>query len=135
MLLLLFWSEDSKQEQEQSFRWRGSLFFACAKKSNQKKAHPGGAPSALRATGPQAGWEFSEGTSMCLPKTTRILRVAPFGVVPILLAAPHGRSKSKKATAEARAEQQQEQQQEQQPSSAIVTDDSAIEFPLPMEPP
>ena len=28
---------------------RESLFFACAKKSNQKKAHPGGAPSALRA--------------------------------------------------------------------------------------
>ncbi|HET6784273.1 MAG TPA: hypothetical protein VFH12_10595 [Pseudoxanthomonas sp.] len=68
---------------------RESLFFACAKKSNQKKAHPGGAPSALRAAGPQAGPEFSEGTSMCRPKTSRIVRDA-LRVFPGLLAAPQG---------------------------------------------
>lgn len=68
---------------------RESLFFACAKKSNQKKAHPGGAPSALRAAGPQAGPEFSEGTSLCRPKTSRILRDA-LRVCPGLLAAPQG---------------------------------------------
>lgn len=68
---------------------RESLFFACAKKNNQKKAHPGGAPSALRATGSQAGPEFSEGTSMCHPKTSRIVRAA-LRVFPGLLAAPQG---------------------------------------------
>ena len=68
---------------------RESLFFACAKKSNQKKAHPGGAPSALRAPGPQAGPEFSEGTSMCPPKTSRIVRAA-LRVYPSLLAASKG---------------------------------------------
>ena len=68
---------------------RESLFFACAKKSNQKKAHPGGAPSALRAAGSQAGPEFSEGTSMCPPKTTRIVRAA-LRVFPDMLAAPKG---------------------------------------------
>ena len=86
---------------------RESLFFACAKKSNQKKAHPGAAPSALRAAGPQAGPEFSEGTSMCRPrhfnkKLARIVRAAPVSstgqalrVYPGLLAAPKGpRSKS-----------------------------------------
>ena len=69
--------------------WRESLFFACAKKSNQKKAHPGGAPYALCATGSQAGSEFSEGTSVCRPKTARIVRAA-LRVLPILLAAPQG---------------------------------------------
>ena len=73
---------------------RESLFFACAKKSNQKKAHPGGAPSALRAAGPQAGPEFSEGTSMCRPKTARIVRAA-LRVLPDLLAAPQGARISK----------------------------------------
>jgi hypothetical protein len=68
---------------------RESLFFACAKKSNQKKAHPGGAPSALRAADSQAGPEFSEGTSMCPPKTARIVRAA-LRVYPSLLAAPKG---------------------------------------------
>lgn len=68
---------------------RESLFFACAKKSNQKKAHPDGAPSALCAAGPQAGPEFSEGTSMCRPKTSRFLRAA-LRVFPGLLAAPQG---------------------------------------------
>jgi len=34
-------------------RASGSLFFACTKKSNQKKCTPGAAPSALRATGAQ----------------------------------------------------------------------------------
>ena len=68
---------------------RESLFFACAKKSNQKKAHPGDAPSALRAAGPQAGPEFSEGMSMCPPKTARILRAARW-VYPCLLAASKG---------------------------------------------
>jgi hypothetical protein len=68
---------------------RESLFFAYAKKSNQKKAHPGGAPSVLRAAGPQAGPEFSEGTSMCHPKTSRIVRDA-LRVYPGLLAAPKG---------------------------------------------
>ena len=68
---------------------RESLFFACAKKSNQKKAHPGDAPSTLRAAGPQAGPEFSEGTSMCRPKTARIVRAA-LRVYPGLLAASKG---------------------------------------------
>jgi len=34
-------------------RASGSLFFACTKKSNQKKCTPGAAPSALRAAGAQ----------------------------------------------------------------------------------
>src|SRR5690606_28003779 len=66
---------------------RESLFFVWPKKSNQKKGHPGGAPSALRAAGPQAGSEFSEGTSLCRPKTARIVRAA-LRVLPILLATP-----------------------------------------------
>ncbi|WP_147424155.1 hypothetical protein [Xanthomonas campestris] len=37
---------------------RESLFFACAKKSNQKKAHPVLAPDALRATGAQGRQKF-----------------------------------------------------------------------------
>ncbi|TXD42417.1 hypothetical protein TR80_014395 [Xanthomonas campestris] len=45
---------------------RESLFFACAKKSNQKKAHPVLAPSALRAPGPHAIREFFKGTSLSL---------------------------------------------------------------------
>jgi len=64
---------------------RESLFFACAKKSNQKKAHPGVAPNALRASGSPALREFAEGTSMYRPrhsnkKLTRVLRAAPDGV-------------------------------------------------------
>ena len=73
---------------------RESLFFAGAKKSNQKKAHPGAAPSALRAAGSQAGPEFSEGTSVCRPKTSRIVRAA-LRVFPDLLAAPKGLPGSK----------------------------------------
>jgi hypothetical protein len=81
---------------------RESLFFACAKKSNQKKAPPGDAPSTLRAAGPQAGPEFSEGTSMCPPrhfnnKLARIVRAAPVSstgqalwVYPASLAAAKG---------------------------------------------
>ncbi|QNH19850.1 hypothetical protein HEP73_00748 [Xanthomonas sp. GW] len=38
-----------------------SLFFACAKKSNQKKAHPAYAPSALRAPGPRIGRDSRKG--------------------------------------------------------------------------
>ena len=64
---------------------RESLFFACAKKSNQKKAHPGSAPT-LRV-GSQSDWEFSEGTSMCRPrhsnkKLPRVVRGAPEGFYP-----------------------------------------------------
>ncbi|MCC4593447.1 hypothetical protein LL974_20160 [Xanthomonas campestris pv. cannae] len=69
---------------------RESLFFACAKKSNQKKAHPGGTPSALRAPGAQADRTFFGGTSMCRRKTARILRAAPAGFSSGLLAVPHG---------------------------------------------
>ncbi|WP_198526592.1 hypothetical protein [Xanthomonas sp. SHU 166] len=69
---------------------RESLFFACAKKSNQKKAHPGGTPSALRAPGAQAGRTFFGGTSMCRRKTARVLRAAPAGFSSVLLAVPHG---------------------------------------------
>ena len=73
---------------------RESIFFACAKKSNQKKAHPGDAPSTLRAAGPQASPEFSEGTSMYRPrhfnkKLARIVRAA-LRVYAGLLAAPKG---------------------------------------------
>jgi len=73
---------------------RESLFFVWPKKSNQKKGHPGGTPSALRAAGAQAGSEFSEGTSLCRPGNyckcpARILRAA-LRVLPILLAAPQG---------------------------------------------
>ena len=73
---------------------RESLFFACAKKSNQKKAHPGGTPFALCATGSQAGSEFSEGTSVCRPKTARIVRAA-LRVYPATLAVPQGPRRSK----------------------------------------
>ncbi|WP_394687851.1 hypothetical protein [uncultured Xanthomonas sp.] len=69
---------------------RESLFFACAKKSNQKKAHPGGTPSALRAPGAQADRTFFGGTSMCRRKTARVLRAAPAGFSSGLLAVPHG---------------------------------------------
>jgi hypothetical protein len=73
---------------------RESLFFACAKKSNQKKAPPGDAPSTLRAAGPQAGQEFSAGTSMCRPrhfnsKLARVVRAARW-VYPGPLAASKG---------------------------------------------
>ncbi|UYC13904.1 hypothetical protein [Xanthomonas sp. CFBP 8445] len=92
-----------------SFRaLRESLFFACAKKSNQKKHTPGrAAPRCAR--GPRTRREFSEGTSMCLPKTTRILRVAPHGVLPVVSASPHGGLR-----ATAKPEQRQQQQQQQQ---------------------
>ncbi|WP_411831925.1 hypothetical protein [Pseudoxanthomonas mexicana] len=53
---------------------RESLFFACAKKSNQKKAHPGGTPALC--AGACADREFFEGTSMYLRKTARVLRAA-----------------------------------------------------------
>ncbi|HLM54244.1 MAG TPA: hypothetical protein VK325_11815 [Pseudoxanthomonas sp.] len=59
---------------------RESLFFACAKKSNQKKAHPGGTPT-LRV-GSHAGREFPEGTSMCRPETARVVRAVPMGFDP-----------------------------------------------------
>ena len=77
---------------------REPLFFACAKKSNQKKSHPGGTPSAPCATGPQAGREFSEGTSMCPPKTLRIVRSAPAGFYPSRLPCPGGPMKNKRAS-------------------------------------
>jgi hypothetical protein len=57
-----------------------SLFFACAKKSNQKKTHPGGTPT-LRV-GSHAVREFPEGTSMCRPETARVVRAAPMGFNP-----------------------------------------------------
>ena len=71
---------------------RESLFFACAKKSNQKKAHPGGTP-ALRAGSPSPR-EFSEGTSLCHPGNycrcpARIVRAA-LRVLPASLAVPQG---------------------------------------------
>jgi hypothetical protein len=79
-----------RQVQELSRLTRESLFFACAKKSNQKKAHPGGTPSALRAPGPQADRTFFGGTSMCRRKTARIVRAAPAGFSSDRLAVPHG---------------------------------------------
>ena len=49
---------------------RESLFFACAKKSNHKKAHPGGAPYALRAAGllaaPQGPRSSNSNSKRCL---------------------------------------------------------------------
>ncbi len=58
--------------------WRacsGRHFLCSCKESNQRKHAPGGAP--LR--GAWRRWEFSEGTSMCLPETPRIVRGAPRG--------------------------------------------------------
>ena len=57
------------------------LFFACAKKSKQKKHTPGGTPSALRAPGPRAGREFPYGTSLCHTETPSSM-TAPFGFYP-----------------------------------------------------
>ena len=68
------------------------------KKSNQKKGHPGGTPSALRAAGAQSPREFSEGTSLCPPKTLRIVRSAPAGFYPSRLPCPGGPMKNKRAS-------------------------------------
>jgi hypothetical protein len=81
---------------------RESLFFGWPKKSNQKKGHPGGAPFALRATGAQSAREFSEGTSMCPPKTARVQRAAPVGFDPSRLPRLRGPWQST-ATAKANA--------------------------------
>ncbi|MRG99088.1 hypothetical protein GIY21_02120 [Xanthomonas sontii] len=101
-----FFNSNSFNSNGNGFRaLRELLFFACAKKSNQKKHTPGrAAPRCAR--GPRTRREFSEGTSMCLPKTTRILRVAPHGVLPAVSASPYGGLR-----ATAKAEQQQQQQQ------------------------
>ncbi|UYB50604.1 hypothetical protein OCJ37_11270 [Xanthomonas sp. AM6] len=73
---------------------------------------------------------------MCLPKTTRILRVAPCGgCTHPACRASREIEKQKKPQPKQGQSNNQEQQQEQQPSSATVTDDSAIELPLLMEPP
>ncbi len=71
---------------------RESLFFVWPKKSNQKKGHPGGAPT-LRV-GSQSEWEFSNGTSVCLSKTAHIL-CAALRVLPTPIAAPQGPRTSK----------------------------------------
>ncbi len=71
---------------------RESLFFVWPKKSNQKKGHPGGAPT-LRV-GSQSEWEFSNGTSVCLSKTAHIL-CAALRVSPTPIAAPQGLRTSK----------------------------------------
>ena len=73
---------------------RESLFFVWPKKSNPKKGHPGGTPFALRATGARWLREFSEGTSLCRPKTARIVRAA-LRVYPATIAVPQGPRKGK----------------------------------------
>jgi len=60
-------------------RFGASRFSCVAKKSNQKKATLTARPP-QSAAGAQANREFSEGTSMCRPKTARIVRAAPQGL-------------------------------------------------------
>ena len=68
-------------------RREASLFFACAKKSDQKKHTPGGVPSAQRAQGPQSAREFSEGAS-CPCRKRRTSLCAALRVLPGPLATP-----------------------------------------------
>ncbi|MFT4247249.1 MAG: hypothetical protein QM581_04300 [Pseudomonas sp.] len=76
-----------KQQQQQMLSPFGeSLFFACAKKSNQKKAHPAYAPpSGVRGTG-----GIFRRDILSRRKTARIHARRPCGVLPAGSAAPTG---------------------------------------------
>jgi hypothetical protein len=53
---------------------RGSL--SCVAKKVTKEGHPVGPSVPLRVTDAQSGGAFPEGTSMCRPETSRIVRAA-----------------------------------------------------------
>jgi hypothetical protein len=61
----------------------------------QRKVTKRNTPQAARPSGPQSGREFSEGTSMYLPKTTHILCAAPAGFNPSRLPRLNGAPKIK----------------------------------------
>ncbi|TCK50191.1 hypothetical protein C8F00_2662 [Xanthomonas vasicola] len=87
---------------------RESLFFACAKKSNQKKAHPvlaPSAPAALRVR--KAGRNFCKGRPCPLQKRRASMRAALRVVSAGLAAAVWG--------PESKQQQQQQQQRELTP--------------------
>jgi hypothetical protein len=83
------------------------LFFACAKKSNQKKAHPAFAPFGFATpTG------FSDAASVPRQKTTHIHVRRPCGVLPVVSAAAAGAPVSQRQQQKQNHEQQQQQQQQ-----------------------
>jgi hypothetical protein len=61
----------------------------------QRKVTKRNTPQAARPSGSQSGREFSEGTSVCLPKTTHILCAAPAGFNPSRLPRLNGAPKIK----------------------------------------
>ena len=52
------------------------VLLSCVAKKVSKEGHPVGPPSTLRAAGSQACGAFPEGTSLCRPETSRIVRAA-----------------------------------------------------------
>ena len=52
------------------------VLLSCVAKKVSKEGHPAGPPSALCAAGSQSGGAFPEGTSMCRPETSRVVRAA-----------------------------------------------------------
>ena len=92
------------------------LFFACAKKSNQKKAHPGGTPAASQQVRHRGG-NFPK-PPPAARKTAHLHVRRPCGVSPASLAVPQGPREA--------------QQQRQLPASPALPFPFSIPgFPLP----
>src|SRR5687768_14016050 len=70
------------------------LFFACAKKSKQKKAHPGGPPAAAQRVR-SSGGNFRAGHPAPYENGARPVR-RPCGVVPAGTAGPQGAQEPKR---------------------------------------
>jgi len=100
--LRVVYSTNLEQQQEQKLPLRGSLFFACAKKSNQKKAHPAARPPryALRVRSPNGHFSMAH---PCANEKRRASCAPPFGYSPDGPDALRGPGRSK-------AKQQQQQQ-------------------------
>ena len=52
------------------------VLLSCVAKKVSKEGHPVGPSVPLRETDPQSGGVFPEGTSVCRPETSRIVRAA-----------------------------------------------------------
>jgi hypothetical protein len=88
-----------------------------------KKVTKESTPRAARPSGPQSGREFSEGTSMCLPKTAHIVCAALAGFNPARLPRLNGGPKS------------QERKQKRKQTAAAktkATAESCVPLPLPL---
>ncbi|WP_369977709.1 hypothetical protein [Xanthomonas bundabergensis] len=82
-----------RQQEQQLSRpcGRESLFFACAKKSNQKKAHPAVCPRYARV---RAGTRHFSKAHPCACEKRRASCAPPFGFLPRACATPKGPGKA-----------------------------------------